>query len=318
MRKDWAVILAGGEGSRLESVTTALTGVPTPKQFCRLIGGTTLLEETVARLAGTHNGLQTLLVLSSRHQHLYEDLKRARPAGRLVEQPANRGTAVAMAFALGRILRTDPDPVVGFFPCDHHYANVSAFRQTVSAAYGMAANHPGHLVLVGAAPLGPEPDYGWIEAGQSLDETNGTSSHSLFAVERFWEKPDARLARRLFKRRCFWNTFMTIGTVGAFRAAFAHTAPSLTELMDTVTAAVTFRAEARAVADAYATLPTVCFSAGVLADVPDRCAVTPLLASGWIDIGHPERLAAVRSQGYEFDAPADAAAPASLGLAARP
>jgi mannose-1-phosphate guanylyltransferase len=43
----WAIVLAGGEGSRLHGLTTDESGVTVPKQFCSLTGGQSLLVETL-------------------------------------------------------------------------------------------------------------------------------------------------------------------------------------------------------------------------------------------------------------------------------
>lgn len=42
----WAVILAGGEGSRPRELTRQIVGCPTLKQFCPVIGEASLLEQT--------------------------------------------------------------------------------------------------------------------------------------------------------------------------------------------------------------------------------------------------------------------------------
>src|SRR5215203_1225480 len=47
----WALVLAGGEGSRLRSLTTRPCGTSVPKQFCSLRGGQTLLEDALRRAA---------------------------------------------------------------------------------------------------------------------------------------------------------------------------------------------------------------------------------------------------------------------------
>ena len=45
------VILAGGEGQRLWTLTTDGDGTPVPKQFYRFGGSDTLLEQTLKRLS---------------------------------------------------------------------------------------------------------------------------------------------------------------------------------------------------------------------------------------------------------------------------
>jgi mannose-1-phosphate guanylyltransferase len=46
-----AIILAGGDGVRLRPLTRRLAGDDRPKQFCALLGGETLLEQTRRRRA---------------------------------------------------------------------------------------------------------------------------------------------------------------------------------------------------------------------------------------------------------------------------
>ena len=292
MPRSWAAILAGGEGRRLNSVTTALTGEPTPKQFCRLLGPNTLLEDTRQRLAGVVDDKQTVLLLSTKHRRFYVELSQSRPPSLMVEQPANQGTGAAVAFALGRIRRADRDAVVAFFPSDHHYTNVGAFRRAVAAAYRIASQQWDRLVLLGATPQGAEPDYGWIEPSQPVKNLPG-ADYPVFEVARFWEKPNLAVAKSLFQRQALWNTFITVGTVDAFRRAFMATQPQLAGAMDAV-AAASPRTESYVVAEEYERLPHFCFSNDVLALAPELLTVVPLRASGWVDIGRPDRLADVQ------------------------
>ena len=47
---NWAVVLAGGDGVRLQQLTWRLASDGRPKQFCRLLDEHTLLGATRARL----------------------------------------------------------------------------------------------------------------------------------------------------------------------------------------------------------------------------------------------------------------------------
>jgi len=290
--RTWAAILAGGEGQRLSGVTAALMGEPTPKQFCRLLGPRTLIDDTRDRLAGVVDDKQTVLMLSMRHRRYYKELSQSRPPSLMVEQPASQGTGLAIAFALGRIRRADRDAVVAFVPSDHHYTNVGAFRRAMAAAYRIAAQQWDRLVLVGATPHGAEPDYGWIEPSQPVANLPG-ADYPVFGVSRFWEKPDATSALRLFQRQCLWNTFITVGTVDAFRQAFMATQPQLAGAMEAIAESSPHR-EAAVVEEEYRRVPSLCFSKDVLAQAPELLTVIPLRASGWVDIGRPDRLADVQ------------------------
>ena len=47
----WGVLLAGGDGTRLQALTTRIEGDSRPKQFCRMLGDETLLTQNAAALA---------------------------------------------------------------------------------------------------------------------------------------------------------------------------------------------------------------------------------------------------------------------------
>jgi mannose-1-phosphate guanylyltransferase len=46
----WGLVLAGGDGVRLQELTWRLAGAPIPKQYCRIAGDRSMLETTLDRL----------------------------------------------------------------------------------------------------------------------------------------------------------------------------------------------------------------------------------------------------------------------------
>ena len=141
----WAVILAGGDGSRLQPLTQLLFGNQRPKQFCRILGQSTLLAETTERLSQTVERESTIYVVTRHHEAFYRDDLQRVPASRVVEQPLNRGTTVAVASALMRIrqLTSADHPVVGFFPADHSFTDRSALDRLLGHAFAGASGLPG-------------------------------------------------------------------------------------------------------------------------------------------------------------------------------
>src|SRR5271154_2040166 len=89
--KRWGVILAGGDGTRLQRLTQLICGYNRPKQFCPLVGSDTLLEQTRKRAERSIAWEQILVPLNRRHRAFYLQEQGIRPSQRIV-QPANRGT----------------------------------------------------------------------------------------------------------------------------------------------------------------------------------------------------------------------------------
>src|SRR5881409_3189228 len=99
----WAVILAGGDGTRLQSMTRNITGDDRPKQFVPVLGGSTLLDQTRSRVALSVSRGRTLFVVTEKHRRFYQSLTQSVSQNLLLEQPANKGTAPAILYALMRV-----------------------------------------------------------------------------------------------------------------------------------------------------------------------------------------------------------------------
>ncbi len=282
----WAVVLAGGSGTRLQSLTRKCFGENRPKQFCALFGGNTLLGHTRARISPFVSAQRTAYVVVEAHARYYnQQLSDAAPESIFV-QPCDRGTTAAIAFSLARIAGIDPDAVVGFFPADHYFADEPAFTRHMNWAYQIAALCRAAL-LVGVRPEHPEVEYGWIEPGACI--ARGLSE-SAFRVRRFWEKPALGVARKLIDRGCLWNTFIMVGRVSILRSMLEDAAPAAFRAFEPVRDGS--GDDAASLNQAYENIQAGDFSKQVLSALPERLAVLRLDTAGWSDLGTPERLAA--------------------------
>jgi mannose-1-phosphate guanylyltransferase len=276
----WAVVLAGGDGTRLQELTHKISGDSRPKQFCPFFGEKSLLDHTRERIAPLFHEDRTLFVLARAHQPYYRDQLAEVHNRRKIVQPLNRGTAVAMALCLHFIARQDEDALVAFFPSDHHYSNCAAFRESVESGLGLMAEYPQSVLIVGAEARYPEEEYGWIEPGRTLVHS---LANPLLRVSRFWEKPAKAHAATLQKRGCLWNTFVTIGLTGAFLDLLQATVPQLTRSLEHVRGDLELDRF-------YDKIEPVDFSRAVLARMPGRLVVLHDAASGWTDFGSPRRV----------------------------
>src|SRR6202790_4984460 len=170
-RHRWAVVLAGGDGTRLQSLTLEIAGDQRPKQFCSFFGGETLLTQTRARLESLFHVDRELFVVTRSHEMYYREELRNVDESRIIPQPLNRGTGVAVAVALVHILQRDPDAVVVLVPCDHYYSDGEAFGHAIRSVISSAEQYPDAIVLLGSEARYAEIEYGWIEAGSAISDT---------------------------------------------------------------------------------------------------------------------------------------------------
>jgi mannose-1-phosphate guanylyltransferase len=276
----WAVLLAGGDGIRLRDLTVRIVGDDRPKQFCPIVGAESLLRQTRARLDPLFSGDRQVFVVSYAHEGYYSKELADAKDSLVIAQPMNRGTAVGIIIALVAVMRADPDAIVGFFPCDHHYSDDESFRSLVRSATAGAEQFPDSLVIVGAEAEYAETEYGWIEPGPAVFETQ---AKPLCRVNRFWEKPTLSQARALLQSGCLWNTFITIGGAATFLELICSEIP---EVVGSVS-----RALANNDLDStYARLPCVDFSRDILAHQAKRLLALRDSGSGWADLGSTDRV----------------------------
>ena len=287
----WGVILAGGDGKRLLPLTRRITGDDRPKQFCSLTGGETLLDQTRDRVSSTIPEDKTLIVLTRTHERYYSTQLGGISSSRLVVQPYNHGTAPPIAYSLMRLYELDPEAVVAFFPSDHHFEDDEAFRANIESAFAHSETDYERVVLLGITPHAPEESYGWIEPGAPLGHVTDSR---VFEVRRFWEKPTHKIASRLMRRGCLWNSFVMVGRVTAFLELIRQTLPSLLASLETMPGLRGPECEHESLLDnLYSSIPASDFSHEVLSAKPSALAVLRAEALGWNDLGEPKRVLSV-------------------------
>ncbi|OKB68776.1 mannose-1-phosphate guanylyltransferase/mannose-6-phosphate isomerase [Serratia marcescens] len=193
------VIMAGGTGSRLWPMSRELY----PKQFLRLHGEQSMLQETVSRLEGL-NVSAPLVICNEQHRFLVAEQLRQidQLANNIILEPVGRNTAPAIALAALSAVAKGEDPLLLVLAADHVIENVDAFHRAVDSAIQFAEQ--GKLVTFGIVATGPETGYGYIQRG--APQENATPA---FAVRRFVEKPDLHTAQAyLTSGEYYWNSGM--------------------------------------------------------------------------------------------------------------
>ena len=205
------VILCGGSGTRL----WPLSRKSFPKQFVPLIGGKSLLQLTLERVALLSK--DAICVASEEHRFLVaQAMQAAGVQGTVLLEPVARNTAAAMAIAA---LAAKPDALLLFCPSDHHIPDAKAFAQVVEKA--CAAALAGAIVTFGISPSFPSTAYGYIRQGAARPDGS-------YAVEGFSEKPALDQAQALLLTgSAFWNGGIFLCSAATLLAALEQHAPDI-------------------------------------------------------------------------------------------
>lgn len=287
MSKRVAVILAGGEGSRLRSLTKLIAGDDRPKQFCPILGGRTLLDVTRERTALTIDPQDTYFSLTAGHSRYFERPLWNVPQYQKIIQPTNRGTAPAILYSAMRVAAESPDAMIAFLPSDHYFSDDEAFMANVNRAFDAVRLNPKAIVLLGIEPDKPEPSYGWIEP---VDSLFGELPRSISRVKQFWEKPTTGVAKLLMVNGCLWNSFVMVGKVETFLDRFRECLPGMFRMFDAARRSFGTREEAAVIRSIYAWIEDTNFSSDVLERSAERLLVQRVSDVRWSDWGVPQRV----------------------------
>ena len=273
----WALVLAGGDGTRLQALTRKIAGAPIPKQYCRIVGDRSLLEATLGRTFPLVPRERTLVVVNRSHLELALPQLLDVPPGNVLVQPCNRDTGPGIVFGLlGLVARRPHGPVV-VFPSDHYVDDGSAFRDHVERAILLVDRFPTKIALLGIRPTHPEPAFGYIEPGPPL-VVAGLESLPAYQVGGFHEKPSVELAKHLLRRGALWNSFVMVFHPSRLLALLQEQRSSDVERLRSVIRS----------GGGYEDVPRWNFSADFLTNIADHLLVLPVDGVYWSDWGTPE------------------------------
>jgi len=285
-----AVILAGGSGSRL----WPLSRQQLPKQFLKLNGAHSLLQETITRLQPLIAAQDVLIVTGEEHAkgEAYQALS---PYQTLLE-PIGRNTAPAIAIAAAYLQQQGADPVMVVLPADHIIKEVAAFQASLQRA--IAAAQTGMLVTFGIQPDRPDTGFGYIKtgsriavsglsesAGNAISRTAQITQSGVFAVECFTEKPDLVTAEKFLREgNYFWNSGMFVWKASSILREIKQHLPQVDAVLQNIQAAVQ-RGETFAVAvnKYFHLMPSISIDYGVL-EKSNNVGLVPC-EIGWSDVG---------------------------------
>jgi mannose-1-phosphate guanylyltransferase/mannose-6-phosphate isomerase len=270
-------ILAGGSGTRFWPLSRASR----PKQVLALDGrdGRPLAAAALDRLTPLSEDPPLVVAPESLLPALRRVLPRlARHA--FLAEPRPRNTAAAVVLAAETARREAPGAVLLVVPADHRVAPLGRYRAALRAM-ARRAHATDALVVLGVPPTRATSAYGYLRPGRGTAEG---ASGRFFRVARYIEKPSPERARRLVAdRRHLWGA----GTF-AFRpeSFLAEAARHLPAVAGPIARAFrgTKRASARALAAAYAAIPSISVDHGVM-ERSNRIEVLAARDLDWDDLG---------------------------------
>lgn len=293
-----AVVMAGGSGTRFWPKSRRSR----PKQLLRLFGDSTMLQQTVERIAPMAAPDRTWIITGQDQAEAVRAQLPQLPPEQVIAEPCPRDTAPCVGLAALAVSRHDPDAVMVVMPADHVIEPASAFRRTIDAAVSAIQDDPSTFITFGIKPSYPEIGYGYIEQAEFLGERGGVVSHR---VAQFREKPNRELAEEfLATGRFVWNAGIFLWRADAILHAIAEFQPKLAAGLKRIAPALGTPQEAEVLAREFPQLPKAPIDKAVMEKAPNVRVLEATYT--WSDVGDWRALAAFLKrddQGNAVDGP---------------
>jgi mannose-1-phosphate guanylyltransferase len=268
------IINAGGQGTRLWPVSTK----ELPKQFCKILGENSLLENTVIRLLKDFANEQIWININENHREYFD--KSLPDFKNVLTEPERRDTfAAVISHAAVVAHKSGRDEPIIFLNSDHHIAPDSSVNLHNLAFLEIAKtlqNQDFDLIVCGIVPTWPSSQYGYIEINP---EDSKTCSEKPAKVLSFKEKPDTETAEKyLATKNYLWNFGSFAFTFNSLIKILEKVQPESAKIVEQI------YQKGKIELEDFSQLPKTSFDYAVL-EVADNLGIMGMQLEIWDDIG---------------------------------
>lgn len=269
----YAIIMAGGVGSRFWPVSTA----DFPKQFHDMLGsGETLIQKTFSRLSKLVPAENILVLTNERYNDLVLQQLPLVKQEQVLLEPAMRNTAPCILYASLKIKKQNPNAVMVVAPSDHWIEDEHAFANDLKICFDYCAQHDA-LMTLGIQPTFPNTGFGYIEYEKENTDT-------IKKVNQFREKPDYETAKSFLEAGNFlWNGGIFIWSVATITAAFEKFQPKMNALFQKGYESYNTISEKQFIIDNYANAENVSIDYAVMENAKNVFVLPATF--DWNDLG---------------------------------
>lgn len=278
------VIFAGGVGTRL----WPLSRKQTPKQFEKIIGDKSTLQQTVARLQPDFKPEDIYIATGKRYQETVLEQLPNIPKENFIFEPEMRdvGPAIGLVSALlGSKFGNEP---MGILWSDHLVKHIHAFKSSLHLAEDVIINKKSDFVFIAQKARFANQNMGWIELGESVED-NGEVK--LYKFKRLIYRPKLDEAITFFENDNFvWNLGYFVTTPAYLNSLYQQYTPEMAERLRQIKNVWNSDQFEKTLEGIYPSLEKTSFDDLILVKMRSDSIFVISADLGWSDVGAWESL----------------------------
>lgn len=267
-----ALIMAGGVGTRF----WPLSRESNPKQFLNILSDRSMIQMTVDRLTSKIKIEDIFIVTAAYQVELTKQHLPALPEENIIIEPFGMNTAPCIALSASYLARKyDKSESMIVLPADHLIALKDDFLASLEV--GEESAKLDNLVTFGIKPNYPATGYGYIEAGEKIDDRR-------FSVKQFKEKPDLETAQQFLEAgNFFWNSGMFMWQIETILNSYQNYLPKVTSILKEINKKWDELGLSADFSEEYAKMPKLPVDIGIMEQAEKRVVIP--VDYGWSDVG---------------------------------
>ena len=269
----YALILAGGKGTRLWPISTEKK----PKQFLNLYGTEIMINETIRRIEEIFDYENIFIIINEQQSDLaYRYIDNRIPRENIITEPESKNTAMCIFYATLKIKKIKSDGIITVLSSDHYIEEKDKLQESIITAMEVAMCNE-NLVTIGITPTYPATGFGYIKYVNTKDK-------DYYSVIEFKEKPKYEKALEYIKSNCYvWNSGMFIWKVESILKSFKKYLPNIYKLKDKLYISINTNEEQQIIKEIYGKVENISIDKGIL----EKSNNVKMIRGNfkWMDIG---------------------------------
>lgn len=275
------VIFAGGVGTRL----WPLSRKNTPKQFGKLIGDKSTLQEAVFRLQPEFDPKDIYIATGSRYQEIVVEQLPEIPRENFIFEPEMRDVGPAIGLTTAILNKKNPNEPMAIVWSDHMVKEISVFQKALRNAEKSIVDGKSNFVFIGQKARFANQNVGWIYCGDKLSTEDELTTHQFRKLK---YRPKLSEAEDFFRDENYvWNLGYFVTTPAFLIDKFQKFVPEMFHSLEQIVNSDNYE---QSLADIYPTIEKISFDDAILEKFNTEGISVISVDIGWSDIGAWEAL----------------------------